>query len=165
MHLCSPHTCHMKHWLHTRQKSKELTLDLRLPPRLNWILPSSGLLRGVSWSETDVSRLPIGPIFKGPLLEDGTIDSPETSVSNHLTPRNNPEDERIHKNNLILCYNFHQFLKNITNWRNVLPTQFQPHVIQHHSLSLHSPWQPITLYITQQKLQPTRKRKVRTYFT
>jgi hypothetical protein len=29
------------------------------------IFPSSGLLRGVRWSETDVSGLPIGPIFMG----------------------------------------------------------------------------------------------------
>ena len=28
-----------------------------------WILQSSGLLRGVRWFETDVSGLPIGPIF------------------------------------------------------------------------------------------------------
>ena len=28
-------------------------------------------------------------------LEDGTKGSPEKSVSNHLTPRNNPEDGRI----------------------------------------------------------------------
>jgi hypothetical protein len=28
-------------------------------------LPSSGFLRGMKWSETDVSGLPIGPSFKG----------------------------------------------------------------------------------------------------
>jgi hypothetical protein len=39
--------------------------DRRLPRRLNWILPSSGLLGGVRWFETDVSGLPIGSIFKG----------------------------------------------------------------------------------------------------
>ena len=33
--------------------------DRRLPPRLNWILQSSGLLRGVRWFETDVSWLPV----------------------------------------------------------------------------------------------------------
>jgi hypothetical protein len=41
---------------------------------------SSGLLRGVRWFETDVSALPIGPIFKGQAVkllgqlnpEDGT---------------------------------------------------------------------------------------------
>jgi hypothetical protein len=31
----------------------------------NVILPSSELLRGVRWFETDVSVLPVGPIFKG----------------------------------------------------------------------------------------------------
>ena len=31
----------------------------------NCILPSSGLLRGVRWFKTDVSRLHILPIFKG----------------------------------------------------------------------------------------------------
>ena len=30
-----------------------------------WIIPSSGILRWVRWFETDVSGLPIGPIFKG----------------------------------------------------------------------------------------------------
>jgi hypothetical protein len=33
--------------------------------RISLILPSSGLLRGVSWFKTDVSGLPISPIFKG----------------------------------------------------------------------------------------------------
>jgi hypothetical protein len=36
----------------------------KLPPRLNWIIPSSGLLLVVRWFGTDVSGLPIGPIFK-----------------------------------------------------------------------------------------------------
>ena len=40
---------------------------LRLPPRLNCIIPSSGLLRGVRWCETDISVLPVGPVFKGQL--------------------------------------------------------------------------------------------------
>jgi hypothetical protein len=43
------------------------TLDMphcRLPPRLNLILPSSGLLRSVRWFETDVSGLPTEPTFK-----------------------------------------------------------------------------------------------------
>ena len=61
------------------------------------ILPSSGLLRDVRWFETDVSGLPIGPNFKGQacILEMGPMFSPETSISNPLTPRNNPEDGRI----------------------------------------------------------------------
>ena len=82
--------------------------DRRLPPRLNRILPSAGLLRGVRWFKTDVSGLPIRPIFKGQdqdvhvsswtswPLKTWRIRSPETSVLNHLTPRNNPEDGRIH---------------------------------------------------------------------
>ena len=68
-----------------------------------WILPSSGLLHGVRWFETDVSGLRIGPIFKVKLpkkkltLEYGT-DSPETSVSRNLMPRNNPEDGTVQLN-------------------------------------------------------------------
>ena len=65
------------------------------------IFPSSDLLRGVSRFETDVSVLPVDPIIKGKNirldilpLENGTI-RPETSISNRLAPRNNPEDERI----------------------------------------------------------------------
>jgi hypothetical protein len=56
--------------------------------------------------ETDVSGLPVGPIFKGEIISSlpiqmycarsmGPIDSPATSVSNHLPPRNNPADGRI----------------------------------------------------------------------
>ena len=60
--------------------------DVRLPPRLKWIRPTSKLLRGVGWFQTDVSQLPIGwP------LKMGATDSHQTSVLNHLTPRNNPE--------------------------------------------------------------------------
>jgi hypothetical protein len=59
-----------------------------------WILASSRLLRSVGWFRTDVSGLPIGPIFKDCLaVEDGTEGSPETSVINQPTPRNNPEDK------------------------------------------------------------------------
>jgi hypothetical protein len=74
----------------SRQEKKET--------RLYSILPSSGLLSGVRRLETDVSGLPIGPIFKGRLLKIGPIGSPETSVSNHITQRNNPEDGVIHFN-------------------------------------------------------------------
>ena len=38
-----------------------------LPSRLKWIIPPSGLLRGVWWFQTDVSKLPIGPVFKDSL--------------------------------------------------------------------------------------------------
>ena len=53
--------------------------------------------RVIRWFDTDVSGLPIGPVFEGLYL--GLLDprrwvsgSPETSVSNHLTPCNNPDD-------------------------------------------------------------------------
>ena len=75
--------------------------DRRLPLRLNRILPSSGLLRGVSWFKTDVLRLTICPIFEGQTVQEevgplkmGRLGSPEKSVLNPLTPRNNPEDGR-----------------------------------------------------------------------
>jgi hypothetical protein len=42
------------------------------------------------WFETDVSGIPIGSILK---MEP--TGSSETSVSNYLTPRDNPEDEII----------------------------------------------------------------------
>ena len=67
--------------------------DPRLPPRLNWIPPSSGLW-GVNWFETDVSGLPVCPILKcpSPSFKMGPTCSLETSVWNLPTPRNNPED-------------------------------------------------------------------------
>ena len=58
------------------------------------------MLRSVCWLNTDVSRLPMGPIFKincprtllrQLTLEDGT-DSPETSLLNQTRLRNIPED-------------------------------------------------------------------------
>ena len=58
--------------------------DLKLLLWLNCILPSFGLLRSVSWFKTDVSRLPIGTLFKGWPLKIGSIGSPETSVLNQL---------------------------------------------------------------------------------
>ena len=48
-----------------RRESKQSLRNRRLPPRLSWILSSSGVLRSVRWLETDVSGLPIGPIFNG----------------------------------------------------------------------------------------------------
>ena len=44
--------------------------DCRLPPRLNWILPFSGLLRGKKWFETDVSGPHTGPIFMGQAAQE-----------------------------------------------------------------------------------------------
>jgi hypothetical protein len=53
------------------------------------MFPSYGLLRGVNWFKTDVSGLPMGPIFKGQTVQEeawtvwplkmGPIGSPETS--------------------------------------------------------------------------------------
>ena len=69
-------------------------LERKLPPRLNWTLPFPGLLRVVKWIETDVSGLPSWTSWP---FKIGPLSSPETSVSNHLTPpRNNPGDGRIH---------------------------------------------------------------------
>jgi hypothetical protein len=64
-------------------------------------------LRSLKWFETDVSGLPIGSIFKGEdALLLGHLDpwrwdptgSSETSVSNHIAQRKNPEDWRIQFN-------------------------------------------------------------------
>jgi hypothetical protein len=61
------------------------------------------LLLGVRWLKTDVSGLPIGHIFKDQVscwtawsLNTGPVCSPETSVLNHLTPRNNQENGIIY---------------------------------------------------------------------
>ena len=74
---------------------------LRFPPRLKRVLQSSGLLHGVKWFETDVSGLHVSPTVKSQTswtawtLKLGPMGNPETSVLNHLTPRENPEDGRI----------------------------------------------------------------------
>jgi hypothetical protein len=52
----------LKEWQHL---ITETLRDGRLEPRLNNVIPSSGLLRGVCWFKTDVSGLPISPNFKG----------------------------------------------------------------------------------------------------
>ena len=84
---------HARTHTHTHARAR-VVLDFR---RCR-ILPSSGLLRGVSWSETDFSGPHIGPIFKG----HGQLDpsrptgNPETSISNHLTSRDNTEDRSSH---------------------------------------------------------------------
>ena len=63
----------------------------------------------VQAAENDVSELSIDPIFKGQAvkkkavwtsgpLNKRPIGRLETSVSNHLTPRNNPESEMIQFN-------------------------------------------------------------------
>jgi hypothetical protein len=63
-----------------------------LNPSVFWVIT-----RFTSY-KTDVSGLPIGPTSRVSLtLKDGT-DSPETSVTHHLTPRSNPEDGRIQFN-------------------------------------------------------------------
>jgi hypothetical protein len=58
----------------------------------NRILPSSGLLRSERWFETDVPSSRVKMSWTSWPLKIRTIGSPETSVSNHLTPRNNSED-------------------------------------------------------------------------
>ena len=65
-----------------------------------WILPSSGLLRGVRWFKTDVSGLQRSHLQrpKSWTLEMGPIDSAETSILNQLTPRNGTENGRIQFN-------------------------------------------------------------------
>jgi hypothetical protein len=81
--------------------------DSRLPSLLSWLLPSSRLLRGVRKFVVDVSGIPIASIFNGQAiqaegpffldsltLENGTDSSPETSFSNHFTPRSILEDRR-----------------------------------------------------------------------
>ena len=68
------------------------------------ILPFSGLLRVVWVLEADVSGLLTGSTFKGQHswtfwpVKMGPIGSPETLVSNHVTPRINPEDGGIQFN-------------------------------------------------------------------
>jgi hypothetical protein len=49
---------------------------------LSVILPSSGLLHGVRWSEADVWRLPVRPFIKGQAvpLNMGTVGGSEASV-------------------------------------------------------------------------------------
>ena len=79
-----PHTCYMPYlsqssWPHlcTLSILKQVCeiQGRKFPPRLNWILPSSGLLHGVRRFETDVSGPPIGHIFKGRALqEEGHLD-------------------------------------------------------------------------------------------
>jgi hypothetical protein len=68
-------------------------------------ISSSGLSRGVRWLDTDVSGLPIGPIFKRQASSSTArpfkmepIRSPETSVSNHLKLPTNPENGTIRFN-------------------------------------------------------------------
>ena len=55
--------------------------DRRLPPRFNWILPSSGLLCGARWFETDVSELPIARRVNNP--EDGRIQKASLTLFSH----------------------------------------------------------------------------------
>jgi hypothetical protein len=81
-----------------------MTENLRdgwLPPGFNLFIPSSGLLRGVSWFKTDVSGLHIDLIFKCQTvstLRMGSIGGPETSVLNQLTQHSNPEDNNSAEN-------------------------------------------------------------------
>ena len=77
--------------------------DRMIPPRLNWIILSSVLLRGVRLFQTDVSGLPLRPIFKDQAsgvawpLKMGPTGNPETSVITQKT------QEIFRKNYLTLC--------------------------------------------------------------
>ena len=87
--------------------------DLRFPLRSKLILPSSGLLRVARWYGTDVLVLPFGPIFKCQTFQESSwtvwplkmrpIGGPETSVSNYLTPRDNPDNGWIHWCKVLYC--------------------------------------------------------------
>jgi hypothetical protein len=86
------------HSLHTDCGCNSATVThLTLLPLLNSILLSSGLLRSVRCFNTDVSELHTGSVFKETALSLKMVHtgSPETSVLNHLAPRNVPEDGRI----------------------------------------------------------------------
>jgi hypothetical protein len=54
-------------WLNLDRVEKIFSIAVlyKLRCMLYRILPPSGLLRGVRWFETDVSGLPVGPIFNG----------------------------------------------------------------------------------------------------
>jgi hypothetical protein len=82
-------------YLQKSYKVKEKYTCVIVGFRCGWIEPS------VFWVITlftDVSELHIGPIFKDQAAQEAwTLGGPETSVSNHLKPRNNLEDGRIHK--------------------------------------------------------------------
>ena len=69
---------------------------LRLTHVLYQKLPSSGLLRSVRWLDTDVSG--IHTLLPGQLDPWSWDRQVVPKLPNHLTPRNNPEDGRIHFN-------------------------------------------------------------------
>ena len=73
-----------------------ISRDFKLQQRLKQSLPSSKLLHNVRWFDSDVSGTHICVIFKvqARQLKMGEIDSPETSVSNSLTLRNNLEGRK-----------------------------------------------------------------------
>jgi hypothetical protein len=66
----------------------EITLTL-IKNQKKLILAFSGLLRVVRWFETNMCS------WKTWVLKMGQIGSPETSVLNHLTPRNSTAGGRI----------------------------------------------------------------------
>jgi hypothetical protein len=94
--------------------------DRRLPLRMNWILPPSGLLGGMRLFETDVSGITVSRIFKSQAVQEARPlkmrpTALESSISNHLTPRNNPEDGRIQLlaplKGLVFCDMMHTLVK------------------------------------------------------
>ena len=88
-------------WPHTQNTLVTYLRYLRLPPQLNLILPSSGYyaVEGVwyrRFGTTYQSHLQGSSCQKDPRpVKMEQTGSQETSVSNHLTPHNNPEDGRI----------------------------------------------------------------------
>ena len=58
-------------WISITVQARRYVRDLRLPSRLKLSLPSSGVLRCIKRFETDVSGLPVGPVFKGQAVQEG----------------------------------------------------------------------------------------------
>ena len=88
----------------------------------SWIIPPSGLLRGVEWFETDVSGLPIGPIFKGQAVRTvstskmGPIGSPETSVSTAAKSYDHATTRWLHTKGLRMFNTFRSDLNILEAW-------------------------------------------------
>ena len=65
-------------------------------PVLTSILLPSGLLSGIRWLETDVSELPIGPIFKGQAVQEKGLSSrARVYVAGGIDGANYPESEAL----------------------------------------------------------------------
>ena len=104
--------------------------DRRLPLRLNWILPSSGLLRSVGWFRTDVSGLsvPSSRVSDTWPWKMGPICGPATSVLDQPTLRNDPEDGQIHFVFLLfysvcILTSYFIFFLSLSNIRTIYPKE------------------------------------------